>query len=213
MKKRNISKKNVLLALLLTIVIFSSGVILGNNLVERKHGHLQNIQQETRIQTQSLTLHYDIIAENPCFGVNTSYLVSELSSMGERIDFLESIYGKSSKEILLLKQQYSDLQIRHWLIQKRAIEKCNLSTDLILFFYSNENCPQCERQGEILSAFKNRHKENVLIYSHEIALNDPASITLREIHNIKQVPSIVYNSDVFHEFVSLNQLERIRSKE
>jgi len=212
-KKRDVKWKNVILALLFTIIIFIAGLFLGNQLIHNKYNYLQKAQEDMWLQTQSINLHYEIISEDPCKSTNSTFLVRELDVMGQRLEHLETIYGKSSQQILSLKQQYSHIQIQHWLIQKEIKKNCNISKDLILYFYSNENCPKCERQGEVLSALKAIYKDDVLIYSHDSALNDPASITLRQIYNVVDYPTIVYNENVFRDLVSLNQLRKIKENE
>ena len=92
--KRRISYKNVVLALVLAALVFVVGVVIGNYTADRKYDKLDNFISDLRLQTMSLELQFNLVAGDPCRAANSSYLMSELSILNSRLDYLEKIYGK-----------------------------------------------------------------------------------------------------------------------
>lgn len=221
MNKKNmkkISKKNLLIAFSFATLFFIAGIFLGNIVVENKYYYLINTIDDFNIETQAAEIQYEILKENPCVLLNSSLFDDELDTLGNRISYLENIYGKSAEEIIFLKKQYTLLEIRHWLLNKKINEDCEVNkttnkSDIILYFYSNYNCNMCEEQGNILSVLKKEYRDSIKIYSFDIILDDPASKTLRELYNIEDTPVIVFNDIVFRDFVNYNQLKKIIRKE
>lgn len=208
--KRNISIRNVALALVLATLVFLIGIIIGNHLSERKYDQFQSIVSDIRIQTMSMELQYDMLAEDPCAASNTTYLLTELTELTSKLDYLESIYGTDHSEILRLKQYYSILQIQHWMLFRKAKKECNSEYDIILYFYSNEGCNECKTQGVVLTAFRKKYKGKVKVYAFDKNLRDPALNTLIEIYNVAEVPTIVYNDNVYANYMSMQALEGAR---
>lgn len=207
MTKRKICYKSVFLALVLTILIFVSGIIIGNNNVEKKYENLEGFISDLRLQTMSLELQYELMSDEPCKAIENAYLTEELAQLNSRLDYLENLYGTNSPEILQMKQYYSLLQIQHWMLFREARESCDVVSDLILYFYSNEDCQDCATQGSVLTAFRKKYKEEVKVYAFDMNLEDPAINTLEQMFKVGEVPSIVYNEELFSGFVPFSMLE------
>ena len=137
--KRNISYKTLAIALLLTTLVFIVGIFIGNYTVSMKYDNLDSFMSNLRLQTMSLEMQFDLVSEDPCRAMNISYLENELSLLNNRLSYLEQLYGTKDPEIIQMKQYYSLLQIRHWLLFKNAQEVCNNSDSLILYFIQMKN--------------------------------------------------------------------------
>jgi thiol-disulfide isomerase/thioredoxin len=207
---RKISYKNLILALLLTIIVFSIGVWIGNYTVSRKYDNFQIFVSDLRLQTMSMELQYNILAEDPCKATDITYLEKELSLLNDRLNYLEQLYGVKDPEIIHLKKYYSLLQIRHWMLFNKAQNECDWDIGLILYFYSNEKCPGCDTQGSVLTSFRKKYQDEIKVYAFDINIDDPAVTTLIEIYGISEAPTIVYNGEVFSGLVDMQKLEEIK---
>jgi len=157
-----------------------------------------------------MELQYNLLADDPCNAVSTPYLVDELSLLNSRLSYLEQLYGKKDSELIQLKQYYSILQIRHWMLFKKAQGSCNQTNDLVLYFYSNEGCDDCEVQGSVLSAFRKKYPDDVKVYAFDMDLQDPALITLKDMYGVAIAPTIIYNDVAFPGSVSFPLLEAMK---
>jgi thiol-disulfide isomerase/thioredoxin len=208
--KRNISYKNVIIAFLLTIIVFALGVSIGNYSVGRKYNELSSFISDLRLQTMSMELQFSLLSEDPCNAMNSNYLERELSILNNRLDYLEQLYGNKDPEIIQMKKYYSLLQIRHWLLFSKAQDTCDSNLGLILYFYSNDYCPDCNAQGNVLTSFRNKYSDEIKVYAFDVDLDDFAVSTLVEMYDISQVPTIIYNDDYLPGLTNMQKLEEVR---
>ncbi|MBW2990140.1 hypothetical protein KY348_00370 [Candidatus Woesearchaeota archaeon] len=208
---RNIDLQKYVLVLALTIIIFGSGVALGNWVASKKFTSVENLGQELRTDIIALELQQDLIEADPCRETGLGPLSQQLYTLGTRLDFMESRLGTNNEEVIRLKQYYSLIEIRHWLFMREINQGCNQSNVLILYFYSNLNdCSKCEEQGYVLSYLHKKHPD-VMIYSFDKNMNNPALDTIKEEFNIHQAPTIVINTDAYPGYQSRNFIERMIS--
>lgn len=208
-KKVNVQKYVLVLAL--TIIIFASGMILGNWIASEKFTSLENIGQTLRTDIIALELQQQLIEEDPCSGAGLGALSEQLYSLGTRLDFMEGSLGIDNPDVINLKQYYSLLEIRHWLFMKRMNEECNQTNVLILYFYSNKgDCTRCEEQGYVLS-YLHRKYPDLMIYSFDKNLHNPAFDTVVKNFNIQQVPTLVINDEAYPDYQSRDFIERMIS--
>jgi len=191
----------------ITTLIFILGMILGNYLSSKKLSQIENFENQLKTDTATLEIQYLLLAEEPCKSINYSAITEELYSIGNRLDFMESSLGKDNEQVIMLKQYYSLLEIRQWLLMKKAKKECGLNETLILYFYSNAgDCNSCEEQGFVLDYIKKNH-ENVKVYSFDINLNNAAVNTLKGIYHVQKAPTLVINDNTFTGFKNAEQVE------
>lgn len=203
--KQKINSKNVILALALTTIVFVAGIFVGNLFISEKYNHISNTISDIRIQTMSMELEYELLLENPC-KIESTFLLDELTLLSDRLGYLEEIYGVNNPEILDLKQYYSLLQIKHWLYMGKIKNSCDSDVNLILYFYSNHDCADCDKQGIVLTSFRKSHANNTFVYPLDVNINDPSINALKQIYSVNSTPAIVLNDKIFHEFLSLKRL-------
>jgi hypothetical protein len=208
MRKHQVSKAKYLLVFGLTVVVFLFGVLLGNYFTERKFENVGNIEDNLRIQTQGAELQYLLLLQSPCKYINSTPLTNELYTISEKLDFMESQRGDSDPDVLRLKNEYSLLELRHWLFILKTNEQCGTNQVPILFFYSNQgDCPQCKEQGYTLTYLRNKYPD-LRVYSFDITLQNPALDTIKGIHNINSTPLLIL-PDRTLGFSSIETLEQI----
>lgn len=206
---KNINIQKYVLVLALTIMIFASGILVGNWVSSKKFTSIQNLGQTLRTDIIALELQYDLMEADPCREMGLLYLSEQLYTLGTRLDFMESSLGTNNPDVIRLKQYYSLVEIRHWFFMKKINEKCNQSHVLILYFYSNlKDCPKCEEQGYVLS-YLHRKYPDIMIYSFDKNMHNPALDTLKKDFNVHQVPTTVINDDAYHGYQGRDFLERM----
>lgn len=200
MKRRKFQTSKYLAAFAITTLIFVFGVLAGNMVSEKKLVSITDLQQDIQIKTAGTELQYLLLAEHPCESVNSSTLTSQLFEIGSKLDFMEGQLGKKNKDVLSLKEYYSLLEIKHWLLTRKADQVCKQDNNWVLYFYSNlGDCGDCEQQGVVLSTL---HKKfgNINIYSFDFNIDNPAIDAIKEIYKVTSVPTIVINNKAYPGF-------------
>jgi len=193
MKRQKIQTSKYLAAFAMTTLIFVIGFIIGGMISDKKLSDIEELEQELTKDTISSELQFILLTEHPCESLQGDQLTKELFDIGTKLDFMESKLGKKNKDVIKLKEYYSLLEIRHWLLMKRANEECNASYDLILYFYSNQgDCDDCEQQGYVLSTIHKKYPA-VNIYSFDFNIDDPAVGAMKSIYGITSAPNLVIN--------------------
>jgi len=194
--------------LLITILIFFIGILLGTLLNRNKVDLVKEISEELRINTMSSEVEFMILADNPCTLSNLTFLSDELHELSLKVEHMENQLSSENKDVQELKNFYSIIQLRHWKLMTTIKEECKNEATNIVYFYSNKgDCPECREQGFILSYLK--RTENINIYSIDINTNNNAVRTLKKLYNIKTAPTLIINKDTHEGFKTLNQLKEL----
>jgi hypothetical protein len=193
----------------ITTLVFFMGLLLGNYVSGIKLNNLEDLENDLRTDTMAVEMQFLLLAEDPCRSVNTTPLTDELQNIASRLDYMENKLGNDNSEVLRIKEYYSLLELRHWLLLKKTRAECGLNSDLILFFYSNKNdCPRCEEQGFILTYIRKKYP-NVHVYSFDVNLDNVALDTIKEIYDVREAPTIVVNNVAYDSFLEKDDVERI----
>lgn len=194
-----------------TMLIFILGIQLGNYLTNIKLDKIDLLQNDMRIDILGLETQAFILNKNPCELSGLNIMADELYKTGEKLTFMESQLGKEDNSVKRLKNYYSILELRHWILLKEANSKCKTIQNLILYFYSNElTCSECETQGFVLDYIHN-NKPSVKIYSFEYNLNNPAINTIKELYDINatDLPVLIINDKIYTGFKDKQEIESL----
>ncbi len=209
MFKVNSKKFNALkmfVVFLLTTMIFVSGIIIGYLFNQQKLTHISELEQNLLTESNAVELQFLLLAENPCVAINSTPLTEELYNIATKLDYMENQLGETNDEVLRLKNYYSTLEIRHYLLLNKMRDRCNKNISTILYFYGRKKeCPRCEEQGFLLTYLRKKFS-NLYVYAFDVNLNNPALRTLKEIYNIKTVPSIVVNGKRMEGFQNMHKI-------
>lgn len=167
------------------------------NYVRVLDANLKNMQLE-QVFTETLThddmcrfsaiIMDDLVQE---LGVYWSILPPRLEEY-ERNNIL-------SEEYQTLKDQYTLLSIRAWILARDKYEKCH--TDLVpgLYFYSAD-CPACIQQGMELDKLKKVFADggkDFIVFTIDSALTSPLVNHLKDYYNINSTPAVVIDDVVY----------------
>jgi len=210
---KEINWQKYFLVLFVTLLIFGSGFFLSDYLNKKRINQLTSLQQNLRIDILSLETQFSILTQAPCENLNESTLTKELYEISQKLTSVGNTLGREHPYFLQLKKYYSILELKHWLLLKRAARECNLDLSFIIYFYSDEKkCPDCQKQGFILSYFRKKYPF-LRIYSFDYDLELSALGALKSIYSLEEkLPIIIVNDEVYYGFKKKEQLEEILRK-
>jgi len=105
---------------------------------------------------------------------------------------------KPSKDYSALKDKYTLLSLRAWIIARNNYEECDSDIIPVLYFYSS-GCPDCVNQGEELDklkAFLEEKNKSLIVFTVDYSQEEPSLEIIREYYGIRSVPAIVINERV-----------------
>ncbi|MFH0971588.1 MAG: thioredoxin family protein [Candidatus Micrarchaeota archaeon] len=210
---RSISWNIYIIALIISVLIFSVGILIGMQVSQSATSSVQAQLEELQSQTREFELLSLLQATYPDSSDEfCEYYFSQIDAFGEqtanfgkRLDFLEKKRGRTDTDVQDLKKEYSKMQLRDFLLLKQANEKCKKSIKTILYFYTNDNCPLCTQQGYVLSSLKESRPE-VMIYSFDTDLKAPPVEAMLGIFQIKHMPSVVVNGKTQDGFKTAQEI-------
>ena len=191
--------------LIITILVFTTGILLGTIINDNKMIELTELSEELRISAMSSELEFTILSENPCKIGDLDFLGNELNDLAGKVEHMENQLGRDHREVLKLKNFYSIVQLRHYLLMSKLTKQCDLNLTNLVYFYSNEgDCKVCNEQGFILSYLRNIYPLNV--YSIDINSENNAVRALKEVHDVQISPSFIINGRLVEGYKTANQL-------
>jgi hypothetical protein len=208
---RNIDWKKYALALLITVLIFIAAMWISNFLQERRLSEIKSIEDNISIDILSIETQFDLLAEVSCDDIDNSVLSREINSLASRLGYMEARRGSDDEEVIRLKEYYSLLQIKDYLLMKKIGRACGNEPISILYFYSNEgDCIDCEKEGYVLTYIR-KHYPGVRVYAFDYHIDISAVETLVALYDIspETLPSIVLDGDVLSGFQSKETIESL----
>jgi hypothetical protein len=202
--------RNALIALAITIVIIGTILYAVNFLNEQRVAELRAIEDQLATDTLSIETQYALLAEAPCEDIaESNAYTGELGGLGDRLAFAEERLGANDPEVLRLKERYTLLQIRDYLLTNRLAETCDIEPVVTLYFYSNVpgECESCDRAGYALSYLRQTYPD-LRVYSFDYHLDLAALRTLIAVEKVQPVfPAFVIEGKRVNGFTTLEDLE------
>ena len=202
--------RNVLIALAITIVLAGTVAYAIDYLNQARVNDLSTMEAQISIDTISLDTQFSLLEATPCENIASSTtLSSELSDLGNRLSYAEDQLGTDNPQVVRLKEQYSLLEIRDYLLTKQLAKTCGTKPVTVLYFYSNAgDCADCDKAGYALSYLHTTYPA-LRVYSFDYNLRLGALETLIAITKIQNpLPAFVINGKVSYGFTSLADLEK-----
>jgi hypothetical protein len=193
---------------LITAGIFAAAWYASDYFNDRKIADLQQAQQQATVDFMSSEAQFDLYEDQTCDDVSNTSLAQELSSLADKISYAEQNLSSSS-QLTLLKQQYSVLEVKDFLLTKEINERCNSNVATILYFYENaNNCSNCTKQGYVLDAIRQNYPNNVRVYSFDVGLDSSTIRALLTIYKVSDtaLPAVVVNGTTYTGFQSIEQM-------
>lgn len=211
---RKFDWKKYLIVFFITLTLFLLALYASNIFTNRKLNELKTIQDNISIDILSSETQYSLLDELDCSQVSPNSLLSdELNDLSKKIEYSEDNIGPSD-QLTQLKESYSLLEIKDYLLMKELAQRCGQKSVFVLYFYTtSQNCSECVKQGYALTALKEKYPL-LRVYSFDYGLNLSAIETLEKIYNIKDtlLPAMVSDGQVYTGFHSVEDIETLIPK-
>jgi hypothetical protein len=200
--------KKYIIVLFITATIFISGLWISNYLSGKKIDQLKNIESKISLDLMSSETQFSLLQEQSCKDVSGTVLSSELNSLADKISYSENNIGADDTDVVSLKKYYSLLEIKDYLLMKKIRERCGEKSIFILYFYKNDNCSDCTKQGYVLTSLREKYPD-LRVYSFDYNLDLSAIKTMTSIYKVPDnLPAIVINGKVYSGFKSVEDIEK-----
>lgn len=202
--------RNALIALGITIALISTVAYSIAYLNRARIAELSAIEDQLSIDAISLDTQFSLLETAPCdSNASSTTLTSELADFANRLSYAENQLGSDDAQVIRLKERYSLLEIRDYLITKKIAEACGTKPVTVLYFYSNAgDCSDCDRAGYALSFLRNTYP-SLRVYSFDYNLDLGALKTLITVSKVRNsLPAFVINGKHSYGFTSLSDLEK-----
>jgi len=200
--------KKYIIVLFITSAIFISGLWFSNYLSNKKLNQLKNIESKISLDLMSSETQFSLLQEQSCKDVSTSILSSELNTLADKISYSENNMGAEDTDVVSLKKYYSLLEIKDYLLMKKIRERCDEKSIFILYFYKNDNCDDCTKQGYVLTSLREKYPD-LRVYSFDYNLDLSAIKTMISIYNVPDdLPAIVINGKVYSGLKTIEEIEK-----
>jgi hypothetical protein len=219
-------KKLVLIASITTIILYFLGVFTGYfvqvNILSRTQEELKRVQEEFYDYKQNLeNIQLEQLYLTTHQGeLSCKILVSTIDEMHDNLEYFWSklpskleVYEKYSEvqpEYVKLKRDYTLLSIRTWLLSLDVKEECGEEIIPALYFYSRD-CDSCIEQSYVLDNLK-KENPNFSAFIVDFNLDEPIVKIIKDVYNVKEVPSFIINEKLYSGYQDLNQMKKIISE-
>lgn len=200
--------KKYTIVLFITTTIFITGLWFSNYLNNKKIEQLKSIESTISLDLLSSEIQFSLLEEQSCKDISTSVLSKELNSLADKISYSESNIGTENNDVISLKKYYSLLEIKDYLLMKKITERCGQKSIFVLYFYKNDNCEDCTKQGYVLTSLREKYP-NLRVYSFDYKLDNAAIKAMISIYNVPDnLPALVINGKVHSGFKSIEEIEK-----
>jgi len=210
MEKKKFDVGKYIIVFFLTLLIFFAGFLASYFLNQERISNLSQSQQDLNLDLLSLETQFSVLKEAPCDKLSEATLTLEIYNTFQKLEYISQNFGKNNPDFIRLKKYYSLLELKHWMLLKKAVENCNWNYVFILYFYSEEkDCPDCQNQGTIISYLRDKYYF-VRTYSFDWDLELSALDSLKSIYSLqKDMPILIINGEVYHGFKTKEELQEI----
>lgn len=216
--KRNFSKTRIFIAFVITLLIFTLGLTLGLLLDTQRIQWSERESKQQKADYESLQWQYLFLTstedkEETCLLLKAAFDKS-VTDLGESLDRVQS-YRKQSQindeDYILIERAYIIDNLKYWILARQYKQECGGEYTIVLYFFSEKNCPICPDQGVILTHYKKIYEEKLLVFPINIDLEKQESSVniLINRYNITELPSIVVGNKKYPGVVGMDSLSTI----
>lgn len=192
-----------------TCVVFLSALWISNYFTSKKVDQLKSIESKISLDLMSSETQFSLLQEQSCKDISSNTILSsELNSLAEKITYSENNIGVDDIDVVSLKKYYSLLEIKDYLLMKKITERCGEKSIFVLYFYKNDNCSDCTKQGYVLTSLREKYP-NLRVYSFDYNLDLSALKAMVSIYKVQDnLPALVINGKVYNGFQSIEEVEK-----
>ncbi len=200
--------KKYLFTFVITAAIFITAIGVSAWIDNMRVDEVKNMQDSISLSILSSETQFNLLKSAACDDLFGSELSKELGDMSDRLSYLESVGRWQDADVITLKQYYSLLEIKDYILINSATQ-CKNKPVIVLYFYK-ANCPDCDKQGDVLTYIRQHYPGNIRVYSFDYDLKVSAIQTLAHIYKIGQpLPGLVINGKTYSGFHSIEDIQII----
>lgn len=184
------------LALVITGAIFGTAFYIARRFDDQRIADIRATEQQISVDILSNETQYDLLGQLDCQDVaDNTGLSSELNSLAGRLSYAESNLGDTNPDVVSLKEQYSLLEIKDYLLMQKVTAQCGIHPVFILYFYSNAgDCTDCAQEGDVLTYLRQTYP-GLRVYSFDYNLDLSALKTLTQLRKLNgNLPALVIDN-------------------
>lgn len=200
--------KKYIFAFLITLGVFAVAIYASNYLNNKKLDEVRAVEDQLSLDILSSETQSSLLEETACTDVNSNYLTGQLVDLGDKLSYAASQNNPNNAAIENLKEYYSLLEIKDYLLMKNITAKCGTHPTFILYFYGDsDKCTDCQKTGFVLDALRQKYP-SIRVYSFDYNLDQAAIKTLVSIYHLRgTLPALIINGDPYYGYQSLDELE------
>lgn len=201
---REIKKYRYVFAAVLTILIFTLGVLFSNLMDGARYSSLQKEIQQDNIEIESRQLQLSYLRSDnfeTCRGLEAG-LQDVVDSYNNRLDNIENYEETSffrSDDFESMKKLYILSGLRYWMFADELKKQCDYDVDTILYFTTQigaaDNCEACGYTGEQLSLLKQQYGEDLLVFTVPTEFENSFVDILQSQYNVTEIPTVIVNEN------------------
>lgn len=201
--------KRYIIVFFITVFVFLTALWISKYFTSKKIDQLKDIENKISLDLLSSETQFSLLQELSCKDISSSTILSsELNTLADKISYSENNIGADDTDVISLKKYYSLLEIKDYLLMKQITERCGEKSIFILYFYKNDDCEDCTKQGYVLTALREKYP-NLRVYSFDYNLDLSAIRAMTSIYKVSDnLPAIVINGKVYNGFKSLEEVEK-----
>ncbi len=208
MEGKSINWKKYFFSFAITAVIFTTAIFLSNYFSQKKLAEVRGIQDKIAIDILSSETQFSLLEESSCKDIGVGTLSKELGTLEEKLSYTENQRGSDDPEVQTLKQYYSLLEIKDYLLMNKISEKCNKTPISIIYFYSKD-CDDCVKVGYVLTNLRETYPD-LRVYSFDYNMDISAVRTLISVNKVEnKMPALIIKDTNYYGFKSIEDLEKI----
>jgi len=207
---KHMNKIIYLKVFLVTCIIFAFTLWLSNTMSNQKLKELSDLENQISLNILSTETRFSLLEKTSCehlvdkkdsrIGFN-----DELTALAKKVKFMENQLGLKNKNVNSIKEYYTLLQIKDYLLSKEFQSRCGERSYSLLYFFDNE-CKDCSKQSVILDAVSQKYPQ-IRVYWFDKSVSTPALDTLISLFNISKVPSLIIGDKLYDGMQTLEKIE------
>jgi len=195
MTEKKLARHKFVTSVLLIIVAFIAGIIVGNLVYSEQTKELNRFIKQNELNSESFLIEQSMIEtfdEDSCefAAVRTKQIYEDLYSIGRQLTRENAEDELGPIQYRYLNRQYHLMQIKNYLTYYKLKKDCNEKTHIVLYYYgSNDDSTE---QGHVLDEIVKKY--NVKVFAIEYNYSKELQF-LQEYYGIEKAPSTVIDYD------------------
>lgn len=205
--------KKYFITFFITAALFAGAWYSSVYFNNKKIQALSDAQKQATLDVISSETQFALLQQVACQDSSNDLLDSEIGSLADKITYGEQNFSDQS-QLETLKQQYSVLEVKDFLLTKQISQRCKQNIVTILYFYQNANvCPDCVSQGYVLDTLRQQYPQ-IRIYSFDATLDSSTVRALLSIYKIPStLPALVINGKTESGLMTLDDIKKVLPKD